>query len=116
MRENERRYEATARGRAKRALQNMRNRARRAGLECHLTVDDVMKLQSEPCWYCGAPATVRATVDRVDNALGYALDNVAPACNPCNGKKRASSLDEVIVARRRCEADARAWHLIEAGS
>lgn len=35
-------------------------------------------------------------VDRVDNGIGYTIENVVPCCGTCNHAKSAMSVDEFI--------------------
>jgi hypothetical protein len=77
-----------------------------------LTRDDFRRLTSMNCHYCGgAPAMVTKVdringssetytyngIDRVDNALGYFIGNVAPACWNCNHSKVDLSLDAYLA-------------------
>lgn len=64
---------------------NYRTRARRKGLDFHLTLEDFEKLSRESCTYCGSISVVG--YDRIDSNLGYSLDNVAPCCKVCNRAK-----------------------------
>jgi hypothetical protein len=61
--------------------------------------DDFRKLTKLPCHYCGTPPSqscgssrgngkyVYNGLDRVDNNLGYELENVVPCCGYCNYMK-----------------------------
>lgn len=89
-------------------------RARRVGLECASVEAFQKALQPAPtnCACCGialnyAPPKVRRgrdrgfpSLDRIDNRLGYTLDNVAVVCHACNTlKSNASIADlEMIIA------------------
>jgi len=66
-----------------------------------LTRTDFVSLTSADCFYCGAkPSTVMKVpnsygdytyngIDRVDNNIGYTINNCVPSCKECNSKKNA---------------------------
>lgn len=74
--------------------------ARIRGYAFELEKEDVAYLTKQNCHYCGKPpSTVSKTkndtgdyiyngLDRVDNKLGYYIDNVVPCCRECNYSKR----------------------------
>lgn len=79
---------------------NYRWSARTRGLCWELTDDDFDRLTTQPCFYCGLPPSlVKAMkghpsftytgIDRMDNNLGYAPENVVPCCTTCNMIKGA---------------------------
>lgn len=49
-----------------------------------LSKPDVETLVKAPCVYCGAAPDPFNTVDRLDNRVGYVLDNVVSCCKACN--------------------------------
>ena len=71
---------------------------------CSLTEEDVARLITLPCHYCGAvPSMYRALgsgqwrrastvptngIDRKDSSIGYSKDNCVPCCHSCNMFKR----------------------------
>jgi len=70
-------------------------RAKRKGLDCNVTHQDILDIIELPCVYCGS--TERIEVDRKDSFKGYTTDNVAPACHRCNTiKSNVVSYDEMI--------------------
>lgn len=83
-----------------RVLHQYQKGAATRGLTWNLSSDDFRRLTALDCHYCGAaPGQVRTTapssgsyvyngLDRMDNTRGYELDNVCPACRPCNFAKK----------------------------
>lgn len=82
------------------------NGAKKRHLDFNLTLENVKELSSKNCHYCGQPPTqimnkesekgkyIYNGIDRVDNKLGYSIDNCAPCCKVCNRAKDVMSLDE----------------------
>ncbi len=83
-------------------LRNIKYSAKARGHEWSLSKDFVLKLNSQPCHYCGiAPKQKIAElktrkcngeylyngIDRLDNAKGYIPGNVVPCCGTCNRAK-----------------------------
>jgi hypothetical protein len=78
-----------------------------------LTFEQFLELTAQPCTYCGRPpetsawngkmngAFVYNGLDRVDNDLGYTLDNVVACCGRCNLMKRDLSAGDFIDQCRR---------------
>ena len=73
-----------------------------------LTVDEFKNIINQNCYYCGvSPSTHKKLVrmgkvydsfvyngiDRINNSVGYIMDNVVPCCETCNKMKRHYSLD-----------------------
>lgn len=84
--------------------------AQKRGYAWELTDEDFDRLTSQDCFYCGEPPnTVKRTrsnsngefvyngIDRVDNAFGYAPENVVTACTTCNMIKRNLSFDDFLA-------------------
>lgn len=73
--------------------------AYKRSLEFELTSDDVDSLITKDCDYCGiSPAK---GIDRVDNAVGYTLENCVPCCKTCNVMKMTLSVSDFINHVRR---------------
>jgi 5-methylcytosine-specific restriction endonuclease McrA len=51
------------------------------------------------CVYCMAPATTIDHVQSLARGGKHALDNIVPACKPCNAKKHAASLLAFLMRR-----------------
>lgn len=83
-----------------------KSNARKRGLEWSLSDDELRILSQMDCHYCGEkPSRVVQTpnkrgsvtvngVDRLDNELGYSVDNCVAACAPCNRSKMDLSVSE----------------------
>ena len=82
--------------------------ARTRNLPYELTIEKFVNLSKQPCFYCGAePSNVRWQkdskgtfiyngLDRINNDLGYILNNVVPCCIICN-KAKATMTQEVFL-------------------
>ena len=93
-----------------RVMRKYERGARERGYSWELTRDDVRRLISSDCHYCGAaPATTTRQwrgggakflyngIDRVDNSQSYREGNVLPCCGPCNHHKGTSTYDEFVA-------------------
>ena len=70
----------------------------------NLSKEHVKKITKMNCSYCGSkPKTIAKGkngdyiyngIDRVDNNLGYEIDNVVPCCKKCNLAKHIMSTEE----------------------
>ena len=84
-----------------------KHNAKKRGLNWCLTDDEVNKLFSENCFYCGlAPSNNYKTtyfnkkysgIDRIDNNIGYTLGNTVPCCKVCNHAKHTMPQDDFIA-------------------
>lgn len=73
-----------------------KGRAKTANLHFDLTYEQFVTFWQKPCHYCDAEiATIG--LDRVDNAVGYTIDNVVPCCKYCNAFK-SNQTQEGFVA------------------
>jgi hypothetical protein len=90
-----------------RVARQYRSSARIKRREFSLTGEEVRVLIFSNCHYCGAPPsnTQRlgragsvhySGIDRVDNARGYASDNVVACCRTCNLMKGAKSSEAFL--------------------
>lgn len=74
-----------------------------------LSLDNFKRISQQNCYYCNSKPTNRATkkiknngefiyngIDRIDNSLGYTLDNSVPCCGVCNKMKLNYSEDKFI--------------------
>lgn len=82
--------------------------AKDRGFEWELTEDDVIRLISQDCHYCGLPPSNKkitknhsgflySGIDRVNSAKDYTTDNCVPCCEQCNKAKMALSKEEFIA-------------------
>lgn len=72
-----------------------------------LSLDEASSLFTENCYYCGNPPQNKRTrnlgntvyyqgLDRVDNSIGYTLNNVVPCCRYCNSFKLDRTEEEFL--------------------
>ena len=76
-------------------------RADNRGYSFDLTKDEFKKLVTYSCKYCGeiprqeykskTTSFIYNGVDRVNNSLGYSVDNCVPCCKLCNSMKERNS-------------------------
>lgn len=93
-----------------------KSNARRKGLAFELTAEDIEYIVSLTCEYCGAEPQKRSSfkhitnkkiqvamegqhyyangIDRVDNQVGYTLENCVPCCSACNSAKGSMPVGE----------------------
>jgi hypothetical protein len=100
-------------GPRRKMFRQIRDGAKRRGLEWSLSEDQVYELTSKPCHYCGAlpenlckskrqegkPGLAEYTyngIDRQDNSVGYTVSNCVPCCTHCNIAKRDRGYQEFI--------------------
>lgn len=75
------------------AFNSYRHRARRKKFDFKITLHDFWKISQRNCSYCGiGPVNVRAGfahngIDRMNNAVGYVVENLCCACRRCNAAK-----------------------------
>jgi|ERR1700693_90646 len=88
-------------------MYSYKSSARRRGYTFNLTKEEFRKITSSNCFYCGAsPALEKESrggfkyfwngIDRVENSVGYELNNVVPCCSICNLAKNDLSQDEFL--------------------
>lgn len=86
-----------------------RHNASIKGYSFNLSKDEFKPITKMDCHYCGASPTgsmvrskstngsyIHNGVDRIDNQLGYELNNVVPCCKLCNYAKRDRNYHEFI--------------------
>lgn len=84
-----------------------RRNSKLRNLEWNLTKDQFLALISLPCYYCGTKDSMSVNmaygdsclhngVDRLDNSLGYTVNNSVPCCNICNRAKGILSVAEFL--------------------
>ncbi len=92
---------------AKRSLiRSYKSNARNKGYTFNLTDDECTFLFKQNCHYCNAVPRLRKRhssqssgylangIDRMDNNIGYEIDNVITCCSECNYKKGAQSFTD----------------------
>lgn len=87
-------------------------RAKNKGLIWKISFKDFVFLTSQNCYFCGSlPVNIVAStkqhrfngnyvyngLDRLDNNLGYTIENVVPCCFTCNRAKNSMSIDDFFA-------------------
>ena len=90
-------------------IRGMKRGAKQRGYTWDLTSTQVRQLTTQPCYYCGEEPSQGASrvwpngvylyngLDRVDNKLGYIINNVVPCCGICNWGKKAMTQEEFLT-------------------
>jgi hypothetical protein len=79
-------------------------RANKKELKFELTIEEFINLVQSNCHYCGAIPNgkthskylKRNGIDRVDNAVGYIIENCVPCCAMCNASKSNKTLSQFL--------------------
>lgn len=69
--------------------------AKRRNITFLLSESDCIPFYNTICYYCG-DKTNGIGIDRLDNKIGYEMDNLVPCCYRCNIMKHISSKDEFL--------------------
>lgn len=77
--------------------------AKQRGISFSLTRDEFETFWQKPCSYCG-DAIKSIGIDRVDNDVGYTIENCIPCCERCNKMKLQLGFDEFIEHCKRIAA------------
>lgn len=90
------------------------DKAKRRSHEFELTLSQFITIVGQDCHYCGAApampvrsrrkrtaASLMNGIDRVDNSVGYVLDNCVPCCTWCNEMKRHRPQSDFLEHVRR---------------
>ena len=105
-------------------FRNYEARAKKRNLDWELTKDEFKSITSENCYYCndiprGILTSANKTedqlrrqynsylyngIDRIENHIGYALENCVPCCKTCNFAKSTMTADEFYDWIRRVHA------------
>ena len=77
-----------------------RSRAEKKSLKFAITHDDYKSIIQQDCYLCGKSTTETNIngVDRMDNTVGYTLENCKACCKECNHMKNNFAL-EVLLAK-----------------
>lgn len=85
---------------------NYKRNAKSRNLDFILTKEEFYKITKENCFYCGVEAKqiykayessipyIYNGIDRIDNSLGYILENCVPCCGLCNQMKMNETLEK----------------------
>lgn len=69
-------------------------------IEFNLTAEQFLTFDGQPCAYCGI-GIWKIGIDRVDNAIGYEVNNCVPCCKVCNWMKNKTNAKEFIEQCKR---------------
>lgn len=74
------------------------NRAKNKNLEWFLTKEEYNEIICKDCYICGKKTDKQHKngIDRVDNKLGYTVENIKPCCGECNYMKNDYNIDELF--------------------
>lgn len=72
-----------------------RSGAKKRNLEFSITLALFSELVNGSCFYCGE--TKFLGVDRLDNSMGYKIDNIVSCCKTCNFAKNTLPLSEFMA-------------------
>jgi hypothetical protein len=89
--------------RPRRHYQEYKRTSQRRSHPFDLTFEDFMRFWRNPCHYCGG-AIPTIGLDRVDNDVGYQIDNVVSCCEACNKMKHLDTYEGFLS---RCRDTAR---------
>lgn len=63
----------------------LKSNAKIRNLEMNILIEEFRELLNKKCYYCsGNLPETGASLDRLNNLLGYVKDNVVPCCTNCN--------------------------------
>lgn len=69
--------------------------ALRRGYVFELTLEEFNNLWNAPCSYCAEPIN-GIGIDRINNSIGYTLNNTCACCTDCNMMKGKMSKEQFI--------------------
>lgn len=74
--------------------------AKNRGLSWNITLEQLTEIRNNPCTYCGGSLPQFAPgLDRINNDIGYEIDNVLPCCSDCNRHRNSTwSVEEMRAA------------------
>ena len=76
-------------------LKEYKRWAKARNLTFKLTLEQFLSFQNQSCNYCGELLD-RIRLDRINNKVGYTINNVVPCCHICNKIKGANQQDIFI--------------------
>lgn len=90
----------------KKAFLSLKNNAKARNIDVQITEKQFYNIAKNSCAYCGAEpiektppkewqkTTFLNGVDRINNAIGYTIENCAPCCEQCNWAKKDLTIQE----------------------
>ena len=73
-----------------------KSEAKRRNRIFKLSQNELWALVTQPCFYCGNIEKNFNGVDRIDNNIGYVLNNCVPCCSICNFMKHTQPQNQFI--------------------
>jgi len=95
-----RKYHQTIGGR----YSKLKTNAKQRGIIVKISLNEYKEVVKFPCYLCGGESLELSFghgIDRVDNSVGYLLENVKACCGICNKMKMDSSLEDFIQRIKR---------------
>jgi hypothetical protein len=90
----------------RKAFMSLKSNAKSRGLSVELSEDNFFEIAKNKCIYCDASPTEKTPpkkwqisvylngIDRVDNSIGYTVENSVACCKQCNWSKKDLTLEE----------------------
>lgn len=72
-------------------------RSRNTGLSSNISLEQISTLLKQNCYYCEESDITKLGLDRIDNNLGYLLNNVNTCCTTCNLLRRNIPYEAWII-------------------
>jgi hypothetical protein len=91
VKEYEKEYKATPRH----PFNYYKRGAKVRGIDFRITFEEFLLFWNKPCHYCGDDIQT-AGLDRIDNGVGYLLNNIVPCCTVCNFAKASRATEDFI--------------------
>lgn len=90
-----------------------RSRAEKKELEFAITNDNYKSIILQDCYLCGKKSTETNIngIDRVDNTIGYTIENCKACCKECNHMKNNFGLEELLCKFERIQDNWKAREL-----
>lgn len=89
---------------------NYKNRANKKRLSFSIEFNKFCEIIQKNCFYCGVEPQQKGLkreirnrnfkyngLDRIDNSLGYTLENCVPCCEQCNNSKKTLQMEEWML-------------------
>lgn len=99
LRENKRKSKKRVRARSPLRIkrEDYREGAKKRGYEFHLTEEQTYELFKSPCFYCNQFNAIGINgIDRVNNSVGYTIENCVGCCSHCNAAKSKYHIHQYV--------------------
>lgn len=68
--------------------------------ECTLTVEELIQLLNEGCYWCGEKDWHKLGADRIDNSKPHTLENCVCCCSDCNNERQRKGFDDFKIIKK----------------